>query len=93
MLNKSSSIGPSSSIGSNANGNSGWCQQENVEYSTTDEMRKPVDSVLGRQLHFQGKNRQLLGSVVASAGIPNGIAMVRELSSPFTLKLDILLIE
>lgn len=41
-------------------------------------MRKPVDSVLGRQLHFQGKNRQLLGSVVASAGIPNGMAMVRD---------------
>ncbi|EJD74571.1 hypothetical protein LOAG_18126 [Loa loa] len=38
-------------------------------------MHKPVNSVLGRQLHFQGKNRQLLGSVVVSAGIPNGMAM------------------
>ncbi|VDK73530.1 unnamed protein product, partial [Onchocerca ochengi] len=59
----------------NANTNSDWCQQENVEYGTIDEMRKPVDMVLGRQLHYQGKNRQLLGSVVASAGIPNGKAM------------------
>ncbi|VDK85685.1 unnamed protein product [Litomosoides sigmodontis] len=57
------------------NGNFGWCQQENVEYSTVDELRRPVDSVLGRQLHFQGKNGQLLGSVVASAGKPNGMAM------------------
>ncbi|KAK6102226.1 Integrin alpha family protein [Brugia pahangi] len=55
--------------------NSGWCQQENVEYDSIEEMHKPVNSVLGRQLHFQGKNRQLLGSVVVSAGIPNGMAM------------------
>uniref|UniRef100_A0A183D6X0 SAG1 n=1 Tax=Gongylonema pulchrum TaxID=637853 RepID=A0A183D6X0_9BILA len=60
----------------NSSGITDWCQQENVEYATIDEMRKPVGSAHGRQLHFQGKNRQLLGSVVASAGIPNGMAMV-----------------
>ncbi|VDN07933.1 unnamed protein product [Thelazia callipaeda] len=52
-----------------------WCQQENVEYATIDELHKPVNSVNGRQLHFQGKNKQMLGSVVASAGVPYGMAM------------------
>ncbi|MCP9258137.1 BMA-INA-1, isoform a [Dirofilaria immitis] len=63
------------SNGASATANSEWCQQENVEYGTINEMHQPVDTVLGRQLHYQGKNKQLLGSVVASAGIPNGMAM------------------
>uniref|UniRef100_F1KQ70 Integrin alpha ina-1 n=1 Tax=Ascaris suum TaxID=6253 RepID=F1KQ70_ASCSU len=52
-----------------------WCQQQNVEYLNAEDMKRPVGFVHGRQLHFQGKNRQLLGSVVASSGTPNGIAM------------------
>uniref|UniRef100_A0A183V741 Integrin_alpha2 domain-containing protein n=1 Tax=Toxocara canis TaxID=6265 RepID=A0A183V741_TOXCA len=57
------------------NRGSEWCQQQNVEYANAEDMKRPVGYVNGRQLHFQGKNRQLLGSVVASSGVPNGIAM------------------
>lgn len=52
-----------------------WCHQEVVEYENAEEMRRPVGMVHGKQLHYQGKNRQLLGSLVASSGIPNGTAM------------------
>lgn len=54
----------------------GWCKKEIVEYVDKNDLLKPVGYVHGKQLHYQGKNRQLLGSVVVSSAVPNGIAMV-----------------
>uniref|UniRef100_A0A0M3JJZ9 DUF4333 domain-containing protein n=1 Tax=Anisakis simplex TaxID=6269 RepID=A0A0M3JJZ9_ANISI len=51
-----------------------WCEQIVVEYADSERMKEPVGYVHGRQLHFEGKNRQLLGAVVASSGLRNGIA-------------------
>ncbi|MFH4973715.1 hypothetical protein AB6A40_000424 [Gnathostoma spinigerum] len=57
------------------NKSSQWCRQEIVEYIDKRDFQKRVGMVHGRRLHYEGKNGQQLGAVVASSGVPNGIAM------------------